>query len=294
MRKMVLGLLLGQLLWTGMAAAQAPAAPKRSIEKIAGDIYRFQNNDHYGMFMVTAQGVLVIDPLNLDAANWLNGEIATRFNGAKVVEVLYSHYHWDHSAGAAAFPGAKVVSRAESKKFLQPPSDAKALENFQKQYANVIAPTETYDTPVKKITLGGRTVEMHYAPSKHSGDLSYIYFPAEKVLFVVDVISLKRVFYRDMSDFDEQDFQASINKALSFDTNVIVGGHGPTGTKQDVADVRQYMVDLRDGVRAGLDKGLTLEQIKTQLTLDKYAAWGSYGVWRTTNIDGMYAYLTRK
>jgi glyoxylase-like metal-dependent hydrolase (beta-lactamase superfamily II) len=297
---MIKQLLMTGLAWlavTGAANAQAPAAaPERSITQVAGDLYRFQNNEHYGMFMVTPQGVVLIDPLTQDAAEWIKGEIAARFNGAKVTEVLYSHYHWDHATGAAAFPGAKIVSRVETLKALQPPAggDAKALENFKKQYANVLAPTETYNTPVKKITVGGKTVEMHYVPSEHTPDLSYLYFPAEKVLFVVDVVSLKRLPFRTMGDYEEKDAMASLDKAMSFDASKIVGGHGAIGNKQDVQALRQYYVDLQQGVKAGIDKGLTLDQIKTQLTLDKYAGWQNYGTQRMMNIEGMYAYLTKK
>lgn len=337
MRKTILATSFVWLALAATAAAQVPAAaPRRSITHVAGDVYRFQNNDHFGVFMVTPQGVVLADPINLDTANWVKGEIAARFNNAKVVEVLYSHRDWDHASGAAAFPGAKVISRVESVKELQPPpantklsggnvaadknkdgllqadeasganaqnfakidkdgnGGLSARELFQAQFADVVLPTETYDTPVKKITLGGKQVELHYVPSLHASDLSFIYFPAEKVLFVVDVISLKRVFYRDMGDFGEQDMIATLDKAMSFNAAVIVPGHGEMGNNQDVQDLRQYMVDLKNGVQSGISKGQTLQQIQAGLTLDKYANWSGYPAWRTMNIEGMYAYLTRK
>jgi glyoxylase-like metal-dependent hydrolase (beta-lactamase superfamily II) len=272
----------------------AVAAPERSIVKVAGDVYRFQNNGHFGVFMVTPKGVILVDPINLDTANWVKSEIAARFKGAKVVDVLYSHHDWDHVAGAKAFDGAKIFSRAETVKDLAAPQDPVAREAFLKQYMDVASPTDTYTAAVKKITLGGKTVEMHYVQSKHADDLSYIYFPAEKVLFVVDVLSPKRLFYGKMIGYDEADSFASIDKALSFDTAFVVGGHGDIGTKQDVADQKQYLIDLREGVKTGIASGLTLDQIKAQLTLEKYASWNNYAIWRATNIEGMYAYLTKK
>jgi len=323
------------LLMAASAGAQTPAAPVHSITRVAGNVYRFQSNEHFGVFMVTPQGVLLVDPINVETATWVKKEIAGRFNNAKVVDVLYSHHDWDHAAGADVFTGAKIISRVETDKELQPPAaDAKltganaaadknndgllqlnevsgataqnfakidkdgngglsARELFQAQYDDVVLPTETYDTPVKKITLGGKTVEMHYLPSKHANDLSLIYFPAEKVLFVVDVISLKRVFFRNMSDFDEPDMIATLDKAMSFDAAIVVPGHGEIGTKQDVQDIRQYMTDLKSGVQAGITKGETLQQIQNELTLDKYSKWGGYADWRTLNIEGMYAYLNK-
>jgi glyoxylase-like metal-dependent hydrolase (beta-lactamase superfamily II) len=330
---MVLGTCLIWSIHAGTAAAQAPAAPVRSVTHVAGDVYRFQNNGHFGVFMVTPQGVVLVDPISLDASNWVKGEIATRFNNARVVTVLYSHHHWDHASGAAAFPGAKVISRIESVNALQgPPADAKLAggnaaadtnkdgllqiretggeqarnfaatdrdgngglstrEMFQAQFRDVMVPNETFNTAVKTVTLGGK---MHHVSNRHAADLSYVYFPAEKVLFVVDVIAFKRLFYRNMPGFDEQDMIAALNKAGTFDTTAIVGGHGAIGTSQQLDDVRQYLADLKAGVQAGISKGRTLQQIQSELTLDKYASWENHAEGRPLNIEGMYTFLTRK
>ena len=56
--------------------ALAQDAPKRSITQISGDLYRFQNNFHYSVFLVTSDGVIVTDPINAGAARWLKAEIA--------------------------------------------------------------------------------------------------------------------------------------------------------------------------------------------------------------------------
>jgi len=49
------------LVW-GTTAANAQS-DDRSITKIAGDLYRFQNRAHYSVFLVTPGGILVTDPL---------------------------------------------------------------------------------------------------------------------------------------------------------------------------------------------------------------------------------------
>ena len=51
--------------------AQAPQAPVREITKIAGEVYRFRNNFHFSVFAVTPAGIIVTDPINADAARWL-------------------------------------------------------------------------------------------------------------------------------------------------------------------------------------------------------------------------------
>ena len=55
------------------------AQAKRAITHIAGDLYRFQNNFHLSVFLVTPEGVIATDPINAEAATWLEAEIDKRF-----------------------------------------------------------------------------------------------------------------------------------------------------------------------------------------------------------------------
>ena len=41
---------------------------KRAITQIAGDLYRFQNNFHFSVFLVTPAGVIATDPISTEAA----------------------------------------------------------------------------------------------------------------------------------------------------------------------------------------------------------------------------------
>jgi len=71
------------------SVATAQDAPKRSIEKIAGDVYRFQNNFHYSLVVLTSEGVVVVDPINSDAASWLRDELKT-LTDKPVSHLIYS------------------------------------------------------------------------------------------------------------------------------------------------------------------------------------------------------------
>ena len=64
--------MLAVLIVIGAGTAQAQSGDtKRAITQIAGDLYRFQNNFHYSVFLVTPEGVIVTDPINAEAAAWL-------------------------------------------------------------------------------------------------------------------------------------------------------------------------------------------------------------------------------
>ncbi|MBC8159308.1 MAG: MBL fold metallo-hydrolase, partial [Alphaproteobacteria bacterium] len=82
--------------------------PKRSITQISGDLYRFQNNFHASVFLVTPDGAIVTDPINAAAAKWLKAEIQTRF-GKTVKYVIYSHDHRDHIAGGEVYADTAMI-----------------------------------------------------------------------------------------------------------------------------------------------------------------------------------------
>ncbi|MDP6873575.1 MAG: MBL fold metallo-hydrolase, partial [Alphaproteobacteria bacterium] len=184
-----LKLCLAVLFFTaGGVAASAQDAPKRSITKISGDLYRFQNNFHYSVFLVTADGVIVTDPINAGAARWLKAEIAKRF--AKPIRyVIYSHDHRDHIAGGEVFAedGALVVAHER----------AKAVIVGEKRPTAV--PQITFR---RKLTLelGGQVIELVHVGRNHSNNMIVMRFPKERVLFAVDFIPVKTVPYRDLSD----------------------------------------------------------------------------------------------
>jgi len=49
--------------------------PVREASKVSGDVYRFVNNNHRSVFIITGHGVVVTDPINAEAATWLRAKI---------------------------------------------------------------------------------------------------------------------------------------------------------------------------------------------------------------------------
>ena len=73
---------------TGAAAQQPP--PTRGIVNVTGQLYRAQNNNHYTVFLVTPEGIIMSDPINRDFSRWLKGEIATPVQSACSVRALHA------------------------------------------------------------------------------------------------------------------------------------------------------------------------------------------------------------
>src|SRR5579863_10361720 len=85
---------LAAIAWERQAAAQAPQPPVqqpppqglrgRTITKITGDLYRFGNGVWFGVFLVTPNGIILVDPISTDLAAWLKQELSQRFPGVPV------------------------------------------------------------------------------------------------------------------------------------------------------------------------------------------------------------------
>jgi glyoxylase-like metal-dependent hydrolase (beta-lactamase superfamily II) len=258
--------------------ALAPAAAqdtKRAITQIAGDLYRFQNNFHFSVFLVTPDGVIATDPINAEAAAWLRDEIDRQFN-QPIKYVIYSHDHPDHISGGEVFAnaGATVVAH----------ENAKAVIVGEQRPTAV--PDITFSDQMT-ITLGGKTVELSFPGKSHSNNLIVMNFPAERAVFTVDFISVERLPYQTLGDGYMPDLIEAIETVEAMDFDIVVPGHGPMGTKADVTDHRRYVQELYDGVLAGLRAGQSVEEMQASLTLDAYEDWSQYEDWRPLNIEGM-------
>ncbi len=259
----------------GKRSALAQSEVKREIVQIAGDLYRFQNKFHYSVFLVTSEGVIATDPINAEAAAWLEAEIRERF-GQEIKYLVYSHDHADHSAGGEVFADTAVVV---------------AHENAKRTIIGEKRPTAVPDITFSDrmtIELGGKRVELSYVGRGHSDNMVVMRFPAERALFTVDFISVKRLPYRNMTDAYFPDWIEAIRQVEAMDFDILVPGHGAMGVKADAGDHRAYLEDLYAAVLAAAREGQSLEQMQASIKLPKYQDWGQYEAWLPLNIEGMH------
>ena len=255
--------------------AQAPAgAPAREITKLAGEVYRFLNANHYSVFAVTPAGVIATDPINADAARWLRTEITRRFN-QPVRYLVYSHDHADHISGGEVFADTAVVVAHDN---------AKAAIVGERRPTAV--PQVTFSDR-KTIELGGTLVELAYVGKNHSDNSIVMRFPRERLLFAVDFIPVSSYAFRDFPDAYMPEWIDSLKRVEAMDFDTLVPGHGALGTKANVTMFREYLQDLRAEVMRHAREGKSLDEIKQLVTLPKYAAWGPKE-WFPQNVEGMY------
>ena len=271
-RGSLIGLMLVSFAVAGTALAQEP---KRAITKIAGDLYRFQNNFHYSVFLVTAEGVIATDPIDAAAASWLKAEIAKRF-GKEIKYLIYSHDHRDHSAGGEVFAEtATVIAHANA---------AAAIIGEKRPTA---VPDLTF-TDKMVLSLGGKTVELIYLGRSHSDNMIVMRFPAEGVVFAVDFVAVNRLPFNTLSDAYFPEWIDALKRLEALDFKILATGHGPNGGKGDVTAHRRYLEELYASVLKAARAGQSLEEMQQSITMEAYKEWSQYKAWRPLNIEGMY------
>lgn len=260
--------------------AAAQDGPTRAITHIAGDVWRFQNNFHFSVFMVTPEGVVATDPINADAARWLEGEIAQRF-GAEIRYLVYSHDHADHIAGGEVFADTATVVAHE-----------RARRHIVDENRPTAVPDITFHDRMT-LTLGGKSVELVYLGRNHGDSLIAMRFPEERILFAVDIVAVDRLPFRAMRNNFIEDWIAALEAMERLDFDILVPGHGAVGTRADIAPHREYLELLSARVLAAMRAGESGEAIAETVTMDEYSAWGGYDRWRRLNVEGMHRWLSR-
>ena len=247
---------------------------KRSITKVSGDVYRFQNNFHFSLVTVTSAGVVVVDPIHAEAATWLKANLS-QITDKPITHLIYSHSHGDHASGGTVLQkgGALVIAQENA---------PDAIDG--------VAPDIRFSEEMD-IRVGGKTFELTWLGEGHGQDLIAVVVRPENVAFITDAAAPKRLPYRDFPRSDIDGWISQIETIESLDFDIMAPAHGNVGTKLDATDARVYMLQLRDQVLRGLRAGKTTDELAVSVTMDAYKDWGSYANWRELNVRGMAKYL---
>jgi len=268
-------LFMALIMLAGVANIALAQDVKREITRVTDDVYRFQNKFHVNMFVITGDGVVVTDPINGEAAAWLRVEIG-KLTEQPITHLIYSHSHGDHASGGASY--------GELANIMAQQNAPAAIDG--------VKPTVRFSDRMS-FTRGDKTFELTYLGPGHGTDLMAIVVRPDNVAFVVDAVSSKRLFYRDFPGANLDDWIDQVRKIDSLEFEVMIGGHGPIGTKSDVADGIAYLEELRAAVLKGLKAGKSVDELKQSVMMEKYRDWAAYDNWRELNVQGMARFLTK-
>ncbi len=159
-----------------------------------------------------------------------------RARGVRRITVVLSHWHLDHVAGTAAFPGAEVIANRRTLDHLR--RHQAAIEDGSHHGLPVICPLVLPDRPFSgqmRLRVGTRHVTLIEA-NIHSDDATVLWLPDEGLLLAGDTVEDCATYVGEPQDFATHLADLDRLRALGArrvlpchgDPDVIAGGgYGP-------------------------------------------------------------------
>ena len=205
-------------------------------------------------FVVTPEGVVVIDALGSpELARRLVVEIA-KVTDKPIHTVVLTHYHADHIYGLQVFQdlGARIVAHGAAREYLTSDAARLRLEISRQELwpwvdeKTRLVPADEWLTASKMLMVGGVRFDIQPVGPSHTAEDLVVYLPKQKVLFAGDLVFRNRIPF--VGQADSRHWIEAMRNLLQFDTRWIVPGHGPISNdpKGDMTLTRDYLIYLRE------------------------------------------------
>jgi len=260
-------LLLAAALLVVSAAAQAlePIRVSGSAYFIRGEagVPSIANRGHTSNagFVVTREGVVVFDTLGTPVLGREFLEAIRKVTAAPIRRVIVSHYHADHFYGLPAFKdaGAEIWAHRAARGYVD--SEAARLRLAERRESLApwvgadmrLVPADRWLEGDTTFRMGGLTFRVFPVGPAHTPEDLAMAVEEENLLFVGDLMFAGRIPF--VGDADSRAWIAAIDRIVTFNPRVMVGGHGDVSrdAAADLALTRDYLVYLREKMGAAAD-----------------------------------------
>ncbi len=262
-------------------ACSVLAAAKPNVQQIGPGLYAYiSDNDASAnsTFLIGRTGILVVDTgLNADEGAKLLGAIR-QVSRLPVKFIINTHYHPDHQGGNAVVgPDADVIStqftRDRTLALMQRPE----MRSFEFRPANV-----TFQNQVT-VYLDPYSVKVYFPGEAHTSGDALVYFPQQRVLAAGDLF-LNRSSPA-MDGGSAANWIRALDQALQLPLEHVVPGHFELGGKADLQRFRNYLSDLFQHVRTMRQRGETIDQVRQNIHMEKYADFRQFPKYQATFAD---------
>ena len=258
----------------GNAAKAQSARPAYQTTEVAPGLYSFGGGLAFNAFMVTDDGVVVMDSFDKDFAK-ASLEAIRKVTDKPIRYLIYSHNHYDHISGGEVFKaeGATILSHEAAASWLKShPSP------------DVTMPDKTWSGSKSELKLGSSQINLLYFGANHGEGMTVFQFPREKAIYTVDLVVPNRVAFAYMPDFSPKEWERTLAEMNKLDFDQVMFAHNaPVGPRASVADQLKFLQDLRAAIFAEFKKGTPFMRIPNAVKLPQYETWDGYEEWLPMN-----------
>ena len=269
-----------------------------SIESISDNIHVLFGLGGNILVSTGVDGVLLVDD-QMPELKYKILRSLRKIGGKSVDYIVNTHWHFDHAEGNLAFgpDGAKIVAHENSRKMMLNPKpiNLSFIVYPQQPYPLNAVPQITYQDSMK-LHLNGDQIELYHFGHAHTTGDTAVYLRNSNVLHMGDVFNMTGPPFIDAGNGGSIDgiirFCEEILKVVN-DETVVVPGHGPISTTEDIQTYIDMLIVVRDRIQAQILEGKSLQEIiesdPTKEWRDKFGD----GPFIVGVIDRAYAGMTK-
>lgn len=224
------------------------------------------------VFVIEGNRALVIDTMTFpEMAEGMAREITRRH--AHVDIVLNTHHHIDHMGGNKLFAGARVLAHPASISCVERLGFPVALyDTLMPQFRGRFADLELLvPEPALNQFIPPRGGDLHiFTPAHTAADVA-VWFPGSRVLITGDIgfIGVTPLAVNGLISA----WIEALDALLALQPEVVVPGHGPLGSAQDLIVLRAYLSAVFDLGRRAVAEGMSIQDALANFDAGPVAEW---------------------
>jgi len=231
------------------ARAQQPQPEPLRVQKVRANIYQVQGGSGANTgFFIGESEVLVIDAkMTEESARAMITEIG-KLAPHPVRRILLTHSDRDHVNGLAGFPkNLSIIAHEETRRLMD--------EAFKEDALRSYLPDITFSERLTLYVDSTRLELLYFGPAHTCGD-AVVYFPAEKVAFVGDLLFIGRDPLIHLAKNGSSFGLVEVLKAvLRLDADAFVTGHSDVAGRADMEALIRSLEEKQAKVKALADQG---------------------------------------
>ncbi|MDP6917382.1 MAG: MBL fold metallo-hydrolase [SAR86 cluster bacterium] len=269
-----------------------------TIEKISDNVHVLFGLGGNILVSTGDDGVLFVDD-QMPELKYKILRSLRKIGGKSVDYVINTHWHFDHAEGNLAFgpDGAKIVAHENSRNMMLNPKpiNLSFIVYPQQPYPLNSVPQITYQDTMK-LHLNGEQIELYHFGHAHTTGDTAVFLRNSNVLHMGDVFNMTGPPFIDAGNGGSIDgiirFCEEVLKVVN-DKTIVVPGHGPISTTEDLQTYIDMLIVVRDRIQEGIQQGKGLQEIiDTDPTKEWRDKFGD-GPFIVGVIDRAYAGMTK-